>query len=152
MSEGLPREAKRRWKQQAVQVLGPEFWEDIADLWPDPGPRMDLYRDGGELVAVFELPGIAESEAITVALATRWLTVSGEIPYPYPVLDDELLRSERAIGRFSRRVALPEPVNPDAVQASYRQGLLTLRMTLLPETDSRTVAVEFGEEPPDGRG
>ncbi|WP_058303361.1 Hsp20/alpha crystallin family protein [Gorillibacterium timonense] len=149
MSEGLSREAKRRWKQQAVQVLGEDFWDDLAGLWPDAGPRMDLYRDGQELVAVFELPGIAGPEAITVALATRWLTVSGETPYPYPVLEDELLRSERAIGRFSRRVALPEPVNPDAVQASYRQGLLTLRMRLLPETDSRTVAVEFGEDIPD---
>lgn len=146
MSEGLPREARRRWRQQAVQVLGEEFWDDLAGIWPDAGPRMDLYREGEDLVAVFELPGIAEPEAITVALATRWLTVSGDIPYPYPVAEEELIRSERAVGRFSRRIALPEPVDPDEVRASYNRGLLQLRMRLLPETDSRTVAVEFPEQ------
>jgi len=149
MSEGLPREARRRWKQQAVQVLGEEFWDDLAGIWPDASPRMDLYRDGGELVAVFELPGIAEPEAVTVALASRWLTVSGEVPFPYPVLEDELIRSERSVGRFSRRIPLPEPVDPDEVQASYSRGLLILRMRLLPETDSRTVAVDFADEAAD---
>ncbi|MEO3944002.1 Hsp20/alpha crystallin family protein [Gorillibacterium sp. CAU 1737] len=149
MSEGIPQEAKKRWKQQAVQVLGEEFWGDLAGLWPDAGPRMDLYRDGNELVAMVELPGIAGPEAVTAALADRWLTISGDIAYPYPVTEDELLRSERTLGRFSRKIALPLPVNPDVVTASYRQGVLTLRMKLQQETASRTVAVDFGEEMPD---
>ncbi|MCL6459885.1 MAG: Hsp20/alpha crystallin family protein [Gorillibacterium sp.] len=152
MSSGHSRSNDKRWRAQAVQVLGEDFWDDLAGVLPSPGPRTDLYRYDGQLIAVMELPGVVAPDSLTVSLTDKWLQVSGEIPYAYPVNEEELLRTERSIGRFSRKLPLPDSVNPDEVNASYRNGLLILRMSLKAETSTRTVAVSFEETSDGSRG
>ncbi|MBC8079957.1 MAG: Hsp20/alpha crystallin family protein [Gorillibacterium sp.] len=151
MSSSHSRSNSKKWRAQAVQVLGEDFWDDLAGVLPYPGPRTDLYCHEGELIAVMELPGLISPDRLTVALTDKWLQVSGEIPYNYPVNEEELLRLERATGHFSRKLPLPESVNPDEVNATYRNGILILRMSLKAETNTRTVAVSF-EETPDTYG
>jgi len=137
---------ERKWRAQAAEVLGEDFWEDLASILPQQIPRTDIYRHGDQLIAVMELAGVAEPKSLSVSLTDKWLMVSGEIPYDYPVSEEQLIRSERDCGRFSRRITLPDAVNPDEVNAEYRNGLLILRMALRPEADTRTVAVR-PEEP-----
>jgi HSP20 family protein len=146
---------ERKWRAQAMEVLGEDFWEDLAGILPQQTPRTDIYRHEDQLIAVMELAGVAEPESLSVSLTDKWLMVSGEIPYDYPVGEEQLVRAERACGRFSRRIALPDAVNPDEVFADYKNGLLVLRMALRPETGMRTVAVRYepsqeegGEEAP----
>lgn len=143
---------ERKWRAQAMEVLGEDFWEDLAGILPQQTPRTDIYRHGDQLIAVMELAGVAEPESLGVSLTDKWLMVSGEIPYDYPVGEEQLVRAERTCGRFSRRIALPDAVNPDEVFADYQNGLLVLRMALRPEAGMRTVAVRREPSPEEGGG
>jgi HSP20 family protein len=73
-----------------------------------------------------ELPGVRQDE-VQLDVRRGVLTISGERKLHTP----EGFRSvhrERSAFRFSRSVQLPEDVESDAVQASMRDGLLTIRL------------------------
>ena len=51
---------------------------------------------------------------------------------------------ERAFGRFTRSLTLPEGVDPDAVQASFHDGVLEVRIPKPEERKPRKVAISVG--------
>jgi HSP20 family protein len=73
-----------------------------------------------------ELPGIQQDE-VQLDVRRGVLTISGERKLEVPE-GFRGIRRERAPFRFSRSVQLPEDVASDAVQASMRDGLLTIRL------------------------
>ncbi|WP_277212115.1 Hsp20/alpha crystallin family protein [Isoptericola croceus] len=88
----------------------------------------DVYRDGEDLVARFDLPGIDPAEDVTVEVVGRKLVVRGERK-DHRTEDAEGRRfSEVRYGEFRRVVPLPKAVDGDAVRASYDAGVLTVRV------------------------
>jgi len=86
----------------------------------------DVFQDGDDLVARFDLPGIDPAKDVTVEVEGRKLVVRGE-------RKDE--RSEDAEGRrvrevrygaFHRVVTLPQATSADAISARYDAGVLTV--------------------------
>ena len=55
---------------------------------------------------------------------------------------------ERAAGRFSRSLTLPEGVDPDSIQANFDDGVLTVRIPKPEERKPRRVAISVGEKAP----
>jgi len=88
---------------------------------------VDLWEAEGELVLSFDLPGISE-EDIAVELDDNVLTVSGERERTSEHSNDRFYRFERRFGTFSRSVTLPQGVQEDAIQASYGNGVLEVRV------------------------
>ncbi|MEX8493267.1 Hsp20/alpha crystallin family protein [Sphaerotilus sp.] len=70
-------------------------------------------------------PGM-EPSGIDVQLDRGVLTIAGERSNPLPDSDDKttLHLNERFGGRFRRVVSLPEDIDPSAVNARYRDGVL----------------------------
>lgn len=70
-------------------------------------------------------PGL-EPSAIEVTLERGVLTIAGERPGVLPRADEKttLHVNERFAGRFRRVVSLPDDVDPSAVSATYRDGVL----------------------------
>lgn len=89
-------------------------------------PAIDAHRDGDDLVAAIDLPGIDPENDVDVELSNsgRTLTVSGE---RRSQREAEGLREVR-YGSFSRTVNLPEEVSQDAISATYDAGVLTVRV------------------------
>lgn len=89
-------------------------------------PAVDAHRDGDDLIAAVDLPGIDPANDVEVELSTsgRTLTISGE---RQTQREAEGLREVR-YGRFSRTVNLPEEVSQDAISAEYDAGVLTVRV------------------------
>lgn len=146
MDEFISPSVWKKVRSQAGQILGEDFWEDVSQFFPRQGPRTDLYRTDRELVAIVELPGLKSADSLNVACSGRILHVSGETAYNYPIPEDELILSERLIGRFSRKIPLPEAVVPHDVQARYQQGLLIIRLTVAPDLGNESVSVEFDDK------
>jgi HSP20 family protein len=94
-------------------------------------PPVDLYETKDDLVLTMELPGVRDKD-VSVSITGDLLTVKGERGFEHDVKDQQMLHVERLYGKFERLVQLPIPVQSDKVKASYRDGVLEIR---LPKTD-----------------
>jgi len=88
-------------------------------------------------------PGL-DPAALDVKLERGVLTISGERK-PAPARDDKRAAvhiDERFAGRFSRVVSLPDDVDPNAVTANYRDGVLHISIKRRESTQPRRIAVQ----------
>lgn len=89
---------------------------------------VDVLDEGEAFVAVADLPGY-EPEDIDVQLqGGRQLTFSATRETDRESDDGEYVRRERTTERISRTVSLPEPVDEESADASYDNGVLTVRL------------------------
>ena len=88
-------------------------------------------------------PGV-DPQSFEVTVKDNVLTIAGEKRRSEGVKPEEYHRSERASGKFVRSMELPTPVDPDKVQASYRNGLLTVRLEQSETAKPRQITVDVG--------
>ncbi len=104
-------------------------------------PAVDLYETSDDFVLTAELPGLALKD-IELTIEANRLTLRGERKIAYP--DDgktSLHRRERQSGRFRRTVALPAMVDAEKVEASYRDGVLIVKLPKAGAYRSRRIEV-----------
>lgn len=90
-------------------------------------PAVDVYEDKDKITVRAELPGM-KKEDIEVTVVGETLTISGERKHEEEKKEGEVYRSERYLGRFQRSVILPTEVDPNKVQATYKDGVLTVTL------------------------
>jgi HSP20 family protein len=90
-------------------------------------PAVDVWETDDELVLSFDLPGIPE-DRISVELDDTVLTVSGQRERQERETGDRFYRYERRFGTFQRSVTLPPGVNEGDIKATYRNGVLEVRV------------------------
>lgn len=76
-----------------------------------------------ERVDIYVFAAGVDSKSLDVSMQQNLLTVSGERKSELPE-NVQVYRRERFNGGFRRVIALPEDVDPDKVNASYRDGVL----------------------------
>jgi HSP20 family protein len=86
-------------------------------------PAMDLVEADDHFLLKADLPGLGE-EDVAIELRDNALTISGERKSEYEKRERGWYRVERATGRFSRSLSLPDGIDPDAVHASFDRGVL----------------------------
>lgn len=103
-------------------------------------PTLDVWETESDVVYAFDLPGIPE-EKISIEVSEGTLTVSAEREQTEEVSDDRYFRLERRFGSFSRAVGLPQSVDEDKISASYRDGVLEIRVPKPEEQKPRKIAL-----------
>jgi HSP20 family protein len=103
-------------------------------------PAVDIYETENELVIKADLPDIDEKD-IDVRVENNMLTIGGERKLEESVKEDNYLRVERAYGSFSRSFSLPSTVNTEAIQASYKNGVLKVELPKRAESKPKQVKV-----------
>lgn len=88
-----------------------------------PAVELKDFKDHYELAV--ELPGLEEKD-IDIEFADSVLQISGEKREEKEEKSGDYLVCERSYGSFRRRLTLPADVDPDGIEAKYRQGVLTL--------------------------
>src|SRR4051794_33282690 len=99
----------------------------------------DAYRSGDEFVVQFDLPGVdassidltVEKNVLTVHAERRRTTAEGV----------EMLVGERPQGTFSRQLFLGESLDTDRIDASYADGVLTLKLPVAEKAKPRRVPI-----------
>lgn len=88
-------------------------------------------------------PGL-DPQAIEVHLERGVLTLSGERAATRPGADERatLHIAERFAGRFRRVVSLPDDIDPDSVQARYRDGVLQVSVRRREAVQPRRIEVQ----------
>ena len=88
-----------------------------------------------------ELPGV-EPEDVQIFADQQTLVVTGERRRSS---GGRYQQMELDFGPFQRRVALPEPVDPERARAEYRRGLLTVALPVAPrEPKAERVVIQVG--------
>lgn len=108
------------------QRFAPAFdpWRSEARLseaaW---APQLETFRRDGNLVVRADLPGLSKDN-ITIETEDDVLMISGERTDEAKDERDDFYRSERSYGRFFRAIQLPEGVNTEQIEASFKDGVL----------------------------
>jgi HSP20 family protein len=109
-------------------------------------PAMDLAEQDDHYLLHADLPGVAE-EDVKVELEGDVLTISGERRSERKESREGYQRFERAVGRFSRALTLPEGVDPDKIEARIEKGVLEVRIPKPEQRKPRRVAISVGDQP-----
>lgn len=111
--------------QGDVNRLFSSFFGDQGSMrW---APAMDLVERDDAYELTTDLPGLTRDD-VSIEVENNVLTISGERKQEREETRGSYYRAERAYGRFSRSVTLPEGVNPDDIQASFEDGVLRLQV------------------------
>ena len=111
--------------------------ESAMTAW---APAVDIYETPNELVVKADLPEVDEKD-IDVRVENNLLTIRGERKFEKSVSEDNYLRVERTYGTFSRSFSLPNTVNPEAIAAEYKNGVLKVTLPKREESKPRQVKV-----------
>lgn len=139
-----------RWEPfRELAALQNEMGRFVNGLFDAPAragqswvPALDVWETEGELVYAFDLPGIAQ-DAISIEVQDGTLTVSAERARVAEQQDDRFHRFERRFGSFSRAVGLPQGADEAKVAASYRDGVLEVRVPKPEEPKPRRIQVRL---------
>jgi len=110
-------------------------------------PSMDLVETREQFVLEADLPGMGEKD-VSIELENNVLTISGERKTEHEEQHEGYYRLERATGAFSRALSLPEGIDPDAVAATFDDGVLTVRIPKPAQTKPRRVKIGVGGAAP----
>jgi HSP20 family protein len=104
-------------------------------------PPVDIYEtESHEVVLKAELPDM-KREDINITFENQVLTLRGERKLDESVRRDRYQRFERAYGTFSRSFTIPSTVDAGRISASYKDGVLTVRLPQREEAKPKQIEV-----------
>jgi HSP20 family protein len=104
-------------------------------------PAVDIYEtDQREVVLKAELPEV-KREDINITFENGVLTIRGDRKYETDVKRENFQRIERHYGSFSRSFTLPATVDASRISASYKEGVLTIRLPQREEAKPKQITV-----------
>lgn len=113
----------------------------------DPGPSgrgvfppVNVFADKDGYAVKVEIPGVAP-ENVEIQTEGRTLSISGKREVPPPT-EGSFHRRERGTGQFSRSFQLPADVDTARAEASYKHGVLTVRVPKKEEAKPRQITVK----------
>jgi HSP20 family protein len=138
--ERRPFEALHREIDRLFDDFGGGFWRspfrrsvfDLEPFWRrepswETAPAMDIAETEKAYEITAELPGMSESDVQVVA-SNGGVTIKGEKKEEKEEKKKDYYLSERRYGSFERRMQIPEGVDADKIEASFKNGVLTVTL------------------------
>jgi HSP20 family protein len=117
------------------------MFEDFYGTGRGWAPAVDIYETNDrEFVIKAELPDM-KREQINVTFENSVLTLSGERKSEFADNAGSIHRAERVYGSFSRSFTLPATVDGNRISASYKDGVLTVRIPQREDAKPKQIAV-----------
>ena len=124
------------------RVFGEAVPRQAVDSFDSLTPAADVKREGDTWMVSIAVPGISPDK-IDVHIVGRTLRVRGERSSEEKT---ESVMSDIAYGRFERDFTLPEDIDAQHVQATYRHGMLELVLPLKESAKPRRIEVKVAPE------
>ena len=104
-------------------------------------PVADMYETTDELVIKLDLPGITEKD-VQLSITADVLSIKGQRLGTEEAKPEEYYSIERWTGRFERMFQVPISVQADKVRASYRDGVLTVRLPKVEAVKPKEIKID----------
>ncbi|MBN1585919.1 MAG: Hsp20/alpha crystallin family protein [Candidatus Omnitrophica bacterium] len=112
--------------------------------WPGwNGPSVDVEDEGSDIVVTVELPGMDKKD-FSVDLDRQKLVIRGEKRNSRKEKGKGYQYTECSYGAFHRAVPLPCEVAEDRVQATYKKGVLKVKLPKMASAAGRQIPVNVG--------
>ena len=108
--------------RRQLPITGP--W-DVDDMI-----KVDEFRENGSLVVRAELPGIDPAKDVTLTVSDGMLRIEAERREQERTENKGFVRQELRYGSFARVIALPEGASDKSVAATYKDGILEIRVAM----------------------
>ena len=103
-------------------------------------PAVDVLESKDSYLIRAELPGM-KREDIKVEVKDGTLVLSGERKSEKPAEGVEYRHVERVAAKFWRSFSLPETAKPDGIEATYKDGILEIRVPKAEEAKPRQIEI-----------
>jgi HSP20 family protein len=131
-------ELRREMDRLFNGFLGPEQFNPASG--PRAFPALNVWEDSECLFAEAEVPGLNMKD-LEILIQGNELTIKGQ-RQTIGGEDVQYHRRERGTGEFARFVTLPMEVNADKVEATLKDGVLTIMMPKTEVARARKIAVK----------
>lgn len=114
---------------------GEESWS--LTTW---APACDIYENGSEIVVKMELPEV-KKENVHVSFENNVLTIRGRREFEDEARRENYHRIERSYGEFVRSFNLPTFVDPNKINAEFKEGMLRVMLPKREEAKPKQIEV-----------
>jgi HSP20 family protein len=154
LQEWRPFETLRREMDRLFDDFGQGFWRspvrrslaELEPLWSRKltwgvAPAVDIVEGDKAYEVTAELPGMDEKN-IEVKVVNGGLRITGEKKEEKEEKKKDYYLSERRFGSFERYFRLPEGVDADKIEASFKKGVLSVTLPKKPEAQKPEKKIE----------
>ena len=107
------------------------------------GLAVDVVENKNEYIVKASVPGINPDD-LDISYSDDTLTIKGEIKSDNEYKEDQYQLRERRYGSFARSISLPTKIKGDAIEASYQNGVITLRLPKSEEARPKRIPIKIG--------
>ena len=104
-------------------------------------PAIDVAETGDKITVTAEVPGM-EAKDIEISLLGDTLTIKGEKKAEKEEKAENYHLIERSYGSFVRSLKLPAAVEAEKIEASYKQGILTVTCPKKEEVKPKAIEIK----------
>jgi HSP20 family protein len=131
----LPHTVQREMDQMFDHFFGNGNGDTLAPAFAPAS----LWEEEGRWCVEVDLPGVKQ-EDVDITLEKNTLRLTAERRAPQE--DRKFWHQERGYGKIERVITLPETVDPDAIDAELKDGVLRLHLAKRPELQPKKIQVK----------
>ncbi|MHC1567887.1 MAG: Hsp20/alpha crystallin family protein [Candidatus Syntropharchaeales archaeon] len=142
-----PFEELRRMQEWMDRIFGEVYEETrmlpsaVEEVERTAVPSVDLIEKGEKLVLKADMPGISKDD-IKVEIRGDRIEISAEAKKEEKEEKECYIRRERRYTGYYRSIPLPAKVDPEKVEASFKDGVLSIEMPKLEAEEIKRIEVK----------
>ncbi len=113
----------------------------VEDDEPEGQLTVDVYQTPGEIVIESAVAGV-KPEDLDIDVTNDSVTIRGKRHREKEIKDEDYISRECYWGRFSRSIILPQEVNPENAEVSFKNGVLSIRLPKLIRRRSKKLKIK----------
>jgi HSP20 family protein len=117
------------------------FWSPDSLFGDGWFPSVDVSESKKDITVKAEMPGM-DPKDIDISLEDGILRIKGEKRKEEEERDMNFYRAERAYGYFNRTIGLPAEVDASKVDASYKNGILNIKLKKVKESEPKKIEIK----------
>jgi HSP20 family protein len=106
---------------------------------------VDVAENKDDFIVKASVPGINPDD-LDISYVDDTLSIKGESKSDNEVKENQYHLRERRYGSFARSITLPTKIKGDAIEASYQNGVITLRLPKAEEVKPKRIAIKVGDQ------
>ena len=118
--------------------LWPEWRRDEGKEWI---PSIDFAEKNGKYTLTAELPGLNKDD-VSISIEDGCVTLAGKKEYNKEKEGSDYYVKETRYGSFKRSFRLPDKVEEDKVEATYKDGVLTVIMPKKEGSEKKEITIQ----------